>query len=421
MLEGLEKKKSSSPGKTRSDAASDSARNRKGGIKYRKSSNTTVGLINYCLAMVSMMVAAVGFYDDSKRPRVKGTINGAAVQFLVDSGASVSVVSERTIDGKWGAAELRRLPMPRHLRVAGVTGEDIQVVDYVEAEMTILGRTKTRPILVVKGLLTTEAILGYNFIKQEGLVVDGARNEVYFSKEVPHAAAWSIATLRASKEMTLEPRSVHKVQANPFVGRQMLQPNLEGICASLDTDVGIWDAVARSDKDGQVTVAVVNITDKTYQVHKGDVIGSFRNPEQSGDELVLLDDKVVASIFGEIGKDPKEPERGQTESINPKQAKELEAQLQIHATGSIRARYRELIMQYHDVIFKDKYDLGRASVIKHKIKMRDGQPLHARQFRIPFPHKETIFDYVDELLRRGAIEVSRSPYNSPIFCVAGCP
>jgi hypothetical protein len=81
--------------------------------------------------MVSMTVAAVGFSDDSKRPRVKGTINGTAVQFLVDSGASVSVVSERTFDGIWGAAELRRLPLPRHLRVAGVTGADIQVVDYV--------------------------------------------------------------------------------------------------------------------------------------------------------------------------------------------------------------------------------------------------------------------------------------------------
>jgi hypothetical protein len=195
MLEGREKKKSSLPGKTHSDAASDSARNRKGGIKYIKSSNTTVGLINYCLAMVSLTVAAVGFSDDSKRPKVKGTNNGAAVQFLVNSGASVSVVSERTFDGILGAAELRRLPLPRHLRVAGVTGADIQVVDYVEAEMTILGWTKTRPILVVKGLL---AILGYDFIKQEGLVVEGARNEVYFSKEVPHAAAWSIATLRAS-------------------------------------------------------------------------------------------------------------------------------------------------------------------------------------------------------------------------------
>jgi hypothetical protein len=83
---------------------------------------------------------------------------------------------------------------------------------------------------------------------------------VYFSKEVPHTAAWSIASLRASKEMTQEPRSVHKVQANPFVGRHMLQPNSEGICASLDTDEGIWDAVARWDEHRQVTVAVVNIT-----------------------------------------------------------------------------------------------------------------------------------------------------------------
>jgi hypothetical protein len=148
MLEGWEKKKSSSPGKTRSYAASDSAKKKKGGIKYRKSCNTTVGL------------SAVGFYDDSKRSKVKGTINGAAVQFLVDSGASISVVSERTFDRIWGAAEIQRLPLPRHLRVAGVTGADIQVVDYVEAEMTIFGRTMTRPILVVKGLLMTEAILG---------------------------------------------------------------------------------------------------------------------------------------------------------------------------------------------------------------------------------------------------------------------
>jgi hypothetical protein len=65
-----------------------------------------VRLIKYCLAMVSLTVSAVGFSEDSKRPRVKGTINGAAVQFLVDSRAAVSVVSERTFGRIWGAAEI---------------------------------------------------------------------------------------------------------------------------------------------------------------------------------------------------------------------------------------------------------------------------------------------------------------------------
>ena len=50
--------------------------------------------------------------------------------------------------------------------------------------------------------------------------------------------------------------------------------------------------------------------------------------------------------------------------------------------------------------------------------MTDETPLHARQFRIPFAHEEYIFDYVETLLKKGAIEYSRSPYNSPVFCVA---
>ena len=49
--------------------------------------------------------------------------------------------------------------------------------------------------------------------------------------------------------------------------------------------------------------------------------------------------------------------------------------------------------------------------------MKDEIPVHTRQFRVPFEHMQTLNEYVDELLAKGAIEVSTSPYNSPIFCV----
>jgi hypothetical protein len=32
-------------------------------------------------------------------------------------------------------------------------------------------------------------------------------------------------------------------------------------------------------------------------------------------------------------------------------------------------------------------------------------------------HKEVLYEYFDKLLKSGAIEVSRSPYNSAVFCV----
>ena len=43
--------------------------------------------------------------------------------------------------------------------------------------------------------------------------------------------------------------------------------------------------------------------------------------------------------------------------------------------------------------------------------------MHIRQFRIPLEHRQTIYDWADELLKKGAMEVSRSTYNSPIFLV----
>ena len=63
-------------------------------------------------------------------------------------------------------------------------------------------------------------------------------------------------------------------------------------------------------------------------------------------------------------------------------------------------------MKYHDVCSKGKFDLGRTDVIEHKVSMKTEEPIHTRQFRIPLEHRHTIYDWVDELLKKGAIEVS---------------
>jgi hypothetical protein len=75
------------------------------------------------------------------------------------------------------------------------------------------------------------------------------------------------------------------------------------------------------------------------------------------------------------------------------------------------------MLRYHDVLSKDKFYLGCTDVIEHSIVMEDERPVHQRQFRVLFAH-EVLYKYVDKLLKSGALEVSRSPYNSAVFCVA---
>ena len=70
--------------------------------------------------------------------------------------------------------------------------------------------------------------------------------------------------------------------------------------------------------------------------------------------------------------------------------------------------YRKLLYLYHDVISKGKFDMGRTDVVEHKIDLIDDDTVHIRRFRIPLQHRQTIYDWVDKLLKKGPIEASRS-------------
>ena len=41
---------------------------------------------------------------------------------------------------------------------------------------------------------------------------------------------------------------------------------------------------------------------------------------------------------------------------------------------------------------------------KRLVTMKSEDPIHIRQFCIPLEHRQTIYDWVDELLKKGAIE-----------------
>jgi hypothetical protein len=183
--------------------------------------------------------------------------------------------------------------------------------------------------------------------------------------------------------------------------------------------LGIWDSACTVDKHGQVVVAIVNMTSDRFDLVSGDCVGAMSNSVFEADGGIhKLYDESVNTIFGNIGKVPDDLKWGEGPPIKPKEKKVLKEQLQVLEEEPCRQQYLNLMFRYHDVCSKDKFDLGCADVIEYSIVMEDERPVHQRQFRVPFAHEEVLYEYVDKLLKSGAIEVSCSPYNSAVFCVA---
>ena len=377
-------------------------------------------MINMCIACVTIGEISTPDFDKKrkKRPKLMGRIANQETEFLIDTGASVSVCSEKMFSTCWNNWKAKRLPLPQALRLSGVTGHDINIVDYVEVEIELEGKIMNRPILIVSGLNSTHCILGYDFVKEEGLVIDGAKDKMYFKER--DRSNWHKAAIQTLKRKTIPPKTIEHIEVVARTGKRCIDAGEIAFCTPAQgSALGFYESLTKIQEGGKMTLAVINCTEGKLTLDAEDTLGFAYRAHDHFDSIEPLTEESVESIFGEIGGEPKEPKQGQILALQEKERESLRQQLQIlTAEEKWKRKYEELLLTYHDVCSKDKFDLGHASIIKHKIQMKDDVPVHARQFRIPFAHEEVIYDYVEELLKQGAIEYSRSPYNSPIFCVA---
>ena len=381
----------------------------------RRFGNNIVGLLHSCMAIMNLSTPKK---RTGIRPTVCGWVNGEKVHFLLDTGASVSLLSKETAD-RIGWEKARKIQLSPTMTISGITGHGLELMDCIEVNIKILGKTITRPMLIVDGITHCDALLGWDTISEEGITVEGKSSTAFYHQTKETDRRWDVAALVAGRRTVVEPRTVQKFHAIAMLQDSCLQQGEQGICTPLeDAEVGMWECLAKSEAGGRTTMTVINTTNRAITIKAGQQVGIMRNPEKTLETISPLDHETIASIMGEIGKDPKEPQRGQVTEISAQERADLKNRLHIKATGIWKTKLEELMIRYHDVCSKNKYDLGRADVIKHSIRMQDEVPTHSRQFRIPLQHEQYVQGYVDELLKQGAIEVSRSPYNSAIFCVA---
>ena len=84
---------------------------------------------------------------------------------------------------------------------------------------------------------------------------------------------------------------------------------------------------------------------------------------------------------------------------------------------SQRDKLKSLLAKHGGVFAKSKLDLGRTSVVRHKINTGNTEPIRQRPRRPPHAFKDEEAKIIDEQLKAGIIKESSSPWASPLVYV----
>jgi hypothetical protein len=133
--------------------------------------------------------------------------------------------------------------------------------------------------------------------------------------------------------------------------------------------------------------------------------------DAESDEPIPMEDSTISTILQNIDKKlPKVPKKQLTKS-------EITAKANLNVPNEFKQQYIDILHKHQQAISVNKYYLGLATNFKHKIHLKDDDPVYQKQFKIPEAHQNFIKQSLDEWLKLGVVKRANSLYNSPIFCV----
>jgi hypothetical protein len=376
--------------------------------------HTNRDIFRTLLMTYSLLSIASTPKDRDKRPHVDVKVGRKKISALVDTGATASVMEEKTFLSIEGHAQFKKFELPAGVQITGASGQELNLAGRFLIPVSILGISVERPFYVIKGLAGHRMIIGVDMIRELNLAITA--DDVQLQTVLPDMDIDAFP-LFALKDFVVPARSVMRkklflqdVPGAPEEGSRVVV----GANMKIPT---VWEGIQDVGKEGSVWCVLANLLDEELHV-SGSCALAVVDLVRAEDCRLASDEEVAAVTLSTLGDAP-EPQGGDAEKkLSAEEEKDFRSKLQIKChSQEWKDKYENLCVQFHDVFSKDKFDLGRCDVIKHSVKMKDDTPVHQRQFTIPIAHRQTIYDWVDSLLACGAIELSRSAYNSPIFLV----
>jgi hypothetical protein len=169
----------------------------------------------------------------------------------------------------------------------------------------------------------------------------------------------------------------------------------EGILEKCKLGEGIYVANSLTTvRDGYVITSILNTTEQEIKL-----------PEP---KLKLAKLEALPVDKGELG----------TKRYKDRKGEVLNKLRFDHLNKEERAMLENTCSDYQDIFYLPGEELSSTNAVKHSITVVPGtSPINTRSYRLPEAQKAEIEKQVDEMLDKGVIEQSNSPWNSPLLIV----
>lgn len=336
---------------------------------------------------------------------------------LLDTGSEVSIIPAKVLlKAKEDGHDIDREVVEHHLdpsmRVYDAAGKIMRFVTVVEVKLKE-GSDYQRE--VVAKMLVSRAtddliILGTNVLPSLGYELErrerdkpalGPETEMvenrYNENELP-------TDRRESKTACVARRTYLAPGAVVWVGLRGCDPKAEYMLAS--THELIYSGVCSVGASGVVEVPVVNRSEEPAVLRAGEAVGRWEKKDEEWKEVAGRD--VPDDLFELKSRGRPKQERLATLRallIGNRKEKEMPGEL-----------WRAL-KENHDVFAVDDSELTQTHLVAHEIDTGNTAPIRQRTRPVPIGAREKLKAILSDLLERGIIKRSRSPWASPVVLV----
>ena len=339
------------------------------------------------------LACAAGISEGEHKVYLQMRAGGIERQFLLDSGCDTTIVPLKFVNN--------RPIKPTRKTVCAANGTTIELAGEVTIQLQ-LGNL-TIPTVALVSEYVSEGMIGYDWLQENDCYWGFRVGQIMIRGEIFPLVGGdekSACCRVIVQDRVVIPRCSETILMSKaaFSGKHFGQrkENVEFVSEPRELENGLY--VSRTiipHRCSDIPIRVLNSSSRDVVIERDSTIAEL--------EPVMIVEPVRTN---------------ESRFCNNEWADKLVDEVDTTVTEQQRAGLRDILADYSDCFSKDEFDLGKTTLVKHKIDTGSNAPIRQALRRQPLTHLNEIDRQLTEMLRQGIVEPSSSPWSSNVVIVA---